>query len=68
MWVESPSSVIKISHKVSLADERRMVKSDDKNGGKKLSPSAMYTGLFEFGRRNTLKTLAEAAGLAKATG
>ena len=45
-----------------------MVKSDDRNGGRKLSPSAMYTGLFKFGRRNILKILAKAAGLVKSTG
>ena len=45
-----------------------MVKSDDRNGGKKLSPSAMYTGLFKFGRRNILKILAEATGTVKSIG
>ena len=38
-----------------------MVKSDDRNGGKKLSPSALYTGLLKFGRRYILKILVEAA-------
>ena len=41
LWVESPSSVIKISVKDSLADERRMVNSVDRNGGRKLRPSAL---------------------------
>ena len=40
-----------------------MVKSDERNGGRKLSPSAVYTGLLRIGRRNILDILAEAARL-----
>ena len=40
LWVESPSSATKISVKPSLVEERRAVNSGDKNGGKKLRPSA----------------------------
>lgn len=51
--MESPSSATKISVNASLAEERRAVNSADKKGGKKLRPSARYTGLFRFGRRYT---------------
>lgn len=52
LWVGSPISVIMISVKVSLADDLRILNSDDRNGGKKLRPSAVYTGLCVLGRRN----------------
>ncbi len=41
LCVVSPSSVISISVIFSLADERRRENSVDRNGGKKLRPSAI---------------------------
>ena len=55
--MESPSSATRISVKASLVDERRAVNSGDKNGGKKLRPSAKKTGLFRFGKRYTYQDL-----------
>ncbi len=48
---ESPRSATKISVMASLADERRMVNSVDRKGGRKVNPSATYTGFFRLGRR-----------------
>ena len=40
----SPSSATRISEISSLAEDRRMMKSVERNGGRKVRPSAKNTG------------------------
>lgn len=49
---ESPISVTNISAIVSFAAERRIMKSSERNVGRKLKPVAVYTGLFRLASLN----------------